>query len=122
MACDAMLGCLRLSVFNFSFLCSAVPELLEQTGYTRTGEPFPDLHACVQPEGDCHHPTAQGQDPSAPEELSVSPPSSTQEPGPAQTQLSVLVMVLLREGQGRLGISLNHCFLPQNSSSLSCRE
>lgn len=73
MACDAMLGCLRLSVFNFSFLCCAVLELLDQTGYTRIGEPFPDLHACVQPEGDCHHPTAQGQDPSAPEELSVSP-------------------------------------------------
>lgn len=77
-----MLGCLRLSVFNFSFLCCAVLELLDQTGHTRTGEPLPDLYACVQPEGDCHHPTAQGQDPSAPEELGVSPPFSTQESGP----------------------------------------
>lgn len=46
---------------------------MDQTGYARTGEPISDLHACVQSEGDCHHPSAQGQDPSAPEKLSVSP-------------------------------------------------
>lgn len=58
---------------SLSSLCFAVLKLLDQTGYTRTGEPVSDLHACVQSEGDCYHPSAQGQDPSAPEELSVSP-------------------------------------------------
>lgn len=58
---------------SLSSLCFAVLKLLDQTGYTRTGEPLSDLHACMQSEGDCYHPSAQGQDPSTAEELSVSP-------------------------------------------------
>lgn len=119
-----------------SFLCSAVLKLLDQTGYTRTGEPVTDLHACVQSEGDCHHSSAQGQDPSAPEELSVSPFLLVLPPHAHLSSVlfhtgvwsnssiapPVLVLALLREGQGRVGISLNQGFPPKDSSSLSCRE
>lgn len=131
MTCDTVLGCLRLS--SLSFLCCAVLKLLDQTGYTRTGEPVSDLHTCVQSEGDCHHPSAQGQDPSTPEELCVSPfvlphPhlssilfhtavwSNSNIPPP------VLVLALLRVREDRLGILLKQCFPCKDSSSLSCRE
>lgn len=118
MACGAMLGCLRLSVFNFSFLCCAVPELLDQTGHTGTGEPLPDLHACVQPEGDCHHSSAQGQNPSAPEELGVSHFLLLFHTGLwSNSDISANTCGITERGPRQAGDFLKSVFSPQNSPS-----